>query len=298
MSEYGPIDLVAIDTLRALSIDASFKANSGHPGAPMGLAPIAHVLFNQMNFNPATNKYWINRDRLVLSNGHACALLYSLLHLYGYISLDDLKAFRQLDSQTPGHPEAHITPGIEVTTGPLGQGLANAVGLAIAQTHLAAVYNRPGFDLFTNKTFVIFGDGCAMESVASEAASLAGHLQLGNLIAIYDDNHICIDGDINSTFTEDVTKRFEAYGWHTQHVQDGNTGLDAMNRAIQAVAVTDKPSMIKVTTTIGYGSILANTGAVHGSPVKVDDIKQFKEKFNISPEPFFVPNEYVLSSEL
>lgn len=290
-SRFGELDILAINTLRALSIDASFKANSGHPGAPMGLAPLAHVLFRKMQFNPITNKTWINRDRFVLSNGHACSLLYALLHLYGYdISVDDLKAFRQLGSKTCGHPEAHVTPGVEVTTGPLGQGFANALGLAIAQAHMAATYNRPGLNIFTNHTFVIFGDGCAMEGVASEAASLAGHLKLGNLIAIYDDNHVCIDGDINSTFTEDVVKRFEAYGWHTQSVEHGNTDLDAISRAIDAaMSVKDKPSMIKVTTTIGFGSLLQGTGGVHGSPLKVDDIKQFKEKAGISPEPFHIP---------
>ena len=292
-SEYGQIDVLAINTLRALSIDASFKANSGHPGAPMGLAPLAHVLFGKMRFNPGTNKSWVNRDRFVLSNGHACSLLYSLLHLYGCnISLDDLKAFRHLGSKTCGHPEAHITPGIEVTTGPLGQGFANAVGLAIAQSHMAATYNKPDFDLFTNHTFVVFGDGCAMEGVASEAASLAGHLRLGQLIAIYDDNHVSIDGNTNSTFTEDVLRRFEAYGWHTQHVEDGNTDLDAISRAIDAaMAVKDKPSVVKVTTTIGFGSLLQGTGGVHGSPLKADDIKQFKKKVGISPEPFHVPAE-------
>ncbi|KAE8442525.1 hypothetical protein EG329_003240 [Mollisiaceae sp. DMI_Dod_QoI] len=269
-SDYGEIDVLAINTLRALSIDASFKANSGHLGAPMGMAPLAHVLFNKMLLNPKTNKSWINRDRFVLSNGHACSLLYALLHLHGYdISLDDLKAFRQLGSKTCGHPEAHITPGVEVTTGPLGQGQAS-------------------ISLQT----IIFGDGCAMEGVASEAASLAGHLQLGNLIAIYDDNHVCIDGDINSTFTEDVLARFEAYGWHAQHVEDGNADLDAISRAIDAaVAVSDKPSVIKVTTTIGFGSLLQGTGGVHGSPLKAADIKQFKEKCGISPEPFHIPDE-------
>lgn len=290
MSHYGLNDQVAINTLRALSIDASFKANSGHPGAPMGLAPIAHVLFGLMNFNPETKKDWINRDRFVLSNGHACSLLYSLLHLYGYLSLEDLKGFRQLGSKTPGHPESHDTPGVEVTTGPLGQGFANAVGLAIAQAHMAARYNRPGFELFSNYTFVIFGDGCAMEGVAAEAASLAGHLQLGRLIAIYDDNHVCIDGNINSAFTEDVSKRFEAYGWHTQHVTNGNTDLDAMRNAIQAaMADLERPSMIKITTTIGYGSEKEGTAAVHGSPLAADDIGQFKKKFAIDPEPFHVP---------
>ena len=289
-SDFDETDVLAINALRALSIDASFKAKSGHPGAPMGMAPLMHVLFKKMRFNAATNKTWIDRDRFVLSNGHACSLLCAILHLYNYdISLDDLKRFRQMHSKTCGHPEAHVTPGVEVTTGPLGQGFANAVGLAIAQAHMAATYNRPGFDLFSNRTFVVFGDGCAMEGAASEAASLAGHLQLGNLIALYDDNHVCIDGDTNSTFTEDVLKRFESYGWHTQHVQDGNKDLDAISRAIDAaVAVKDRPSVIKITTTIGFGSLLQGTGGVHGSPLKADDIKQFKEKAGIPSEPFHV----------
>lgn len=292
-SDFDDVDVLAISTLRALSVDASFKANSGHPGAPMGMAPFMHVLFAKMRLNPATDKTWIDRDRFVLSNGHACSLLYAVLHLYGYdITLDDLKNFRQLHSKTCGHPEAHITPGVEITTGPLGQGFANAVGLAIAQSHMAATYNRPRFDLFSNRTFVVFGDGCAMEGVASEAASLAGHLQLGNLIALYDDNHVCIDGDINSTFTEDVLMRFESYGWHTQHVLDGNTDLDGISKAIDAaLAVRDKPSVIKITTTIGFGSLLQGTGGVHGSPLKAEDIKQFKEKTGISQEAFHIPSQ-------
>lgn len=259
----------------------------------MGLAPLLHVLFRKMVFNPSADKAWINRDRFVLSNGHACSLLYSLLHLLGYkITLDDLKSFRQLDSNTPGHPESFETPGIEVTTGPLGQGFANAVGLAIGQAHMAATYNRSGFDLFTNKTFVVLGDGCAMEGIASEAASLAGHLRLGNLIALYDDNHVCIDGDINSAFTEDVMKRFEAYGWTVDHVSDGNHDLDGIKASIdRAIAHSNKPTLIKVTTTIGYGSLLQGTAACHGSPLKLDDVKQFRERFGINPEPFTVSKQ-------
>jgi transketolase len=190
---YSDLDQLAINTIRILAVDATFKANSGHPGAPMGMAPVAHVLFNKfMNFNPQ-NPDWANRDRFVLSNGHGCMLQYALLHLFGYkVSLDDLKNFRQLDSITPGHPEAHDTPGVEVTTGPLGQGFSNAVGLAIAQAQVGATFNKPGYNLFDNYTYTFFGDGCAMEGIASEAASMAGHLKLGNLIAIYDDNHISI----------------------------------------------------------------------------------------------------------
>ncbi|KAF2786499.1 transketolase [Melanomma pulvis-pyrius CBS 109.77] len=260
----------------------------------MGMAPVAHVLFNKfMTFNPK-NPDWVNRDRFVLSNGHGCMLQYALLHLFGYaLSIDDLKAFRQVDSITPGHPEAHDTPGIEVTTGPLGQGFANAVGLAIAQAHTAAVFNKPGFELINNHTYMFFGDGCAMEGIASEAASTAGHLQLGNLIAIYDDNHISIDGDTKCAFTEDVMKRFEAYGWHIQHVTNGDSDLEGIEAAIaEAKKVTDKPSVIKLTTTIGFGSKLQGTGGVHGNPLKSDDIKQVKEKFGFDPEKtFVVPQE-------
>ncbi|KIW60594.1 transketolase [Exophiala xenobiotica] len=291
---YSDLDWKAINTIRLLAVDATLKANSGHPGAPMGLAPAAHVLFNKfMTFNPK-NPDFINRDRFVLSNGHGCMLQYALLHLFGYgVSMDDLKNFRQVDSITPGHPEAHDTPGIEVTTGPLGQGFSNAVGLAIAQAHTAGVFNKPGYDLINNYTYTFFGDGCAMEGVASEAASTAGHLQLGNLIALYDDNHISIDGDTKCAFTEDVDKRFEAYGWHVQHVADADHDLEAIEAAIKkAKEVKDKPSMIKLTTTIGFGSKLQGTGGVHGNPLKTDDAKQVKSKFGFNPEEsFVVPQE-------
>ncbi|CAI6340954.1 unnamed protein product [Periconia digitata] len=291
---YGKTDELAINTIRTLAVDATFAANSGHPGAPMGMAPVAHVLFNKfMTFNPK-NPEWVNRDRFVLSNGHGCMLQYALLHLFGYaLSIDDLKNFRQVDSITPGHPESHDTPGIEVTTGPLGQGFANAVGLAIAQAHTAAVFNKPGYELINNHTYMFFGDGCAMEGIASEAASTAGHLQLGNLIAIYDDNKISIDGDTKCAFTEDVTKRFESYGWHTLHVEKGDDDLQAIEEAIaKAKEVKDKPTMIKLTTTIGFGSKLQGTGGVHGNPLKADDIKQVKEKFGFDPEKtFVVPQE-------
>ncbi|KAF2858409.1 transketolase [Piedraia hortae CBS 480.64] len=260
----------------------------------MGLAPAAHVLFNKfMTFNPKDGQ-WMNRDRFVLSNGHACLLQYIVLHLFGYdLTMEDLKQFRQIDSRTPGHPESFDTPGVEVTTGPLGQGFANAVGLAVAQAHSAAVFNRPGFDLLTNHTYVFFGDGCAQEGVASEAASLAGHLQLGNLIAIYDDNHISIDGNIDVAFTENVMQRFEAYGWHCQWVKDGDHDVDAIEEAIRkAKEVKDKPSMIRLTTTIGFGSKLQGTGGVHGNPLKEDDCKQVKAKFGFDPEKsFVVPQE-------
>ncbi|KAI7280042.1 hypothetical protein KC340_g18851, partial [Hortaea werneckii] len=260
----------------------------------MGMAPISHILFNQfMRFNPQ-NPQWANRDRFVLSNGHGCMLQYALLHLFGYkVSMDDLKQFRQVDSITPGHPEAHDTPGVEVTTGPLGQGFSNAVGMAVAQAHSAAYFNKPGYDLFTNYTYMFFGDGCAMEGVASEAASAAGHLQLGNLIAIYDDNGISIDGDTKCAFTEDVSKRFEAYGWHVQWVKDGDNDMEGMYNAIKkAQEVKDKPSMIRLTTTIGFGSLLQGTGGVHGNPLKEDDCKQVKQKFGFDADKtFVVPNE-------
>ncbi|PLB35054.1 transketolase tktA [Aspergillus candidus] len=292
---YSDLDQLAINTIRLLAVDATFKANSGHPGAPMGMAPVAHVLFNKfMNFNPQ-NPDWANRDRFVLSNGHGCMLQYALLHLFGYkVTMDDLKNFRQVDSITPGHPEAHDTPGIEVTTGPLGQGFANAVGLAMAQAHNAGVFNKPGYSLFDNYTYMFFGDGCAMEGIASEAASMAGHLQLGNLIAIYDDNHISIDGDTKCAFTEDVTKRFEAYGWHTVWVKDGDNDLEAIEAAIkEARAVTDKPSMIRLTTTIGFGSKLQGTGGVHGNPLKADDSEGVKARFGFDPKQSFVVPQQV-----
>ncbi|KAJ5620723.1 hypothetical protein N7510_004707 [Penicillium lagena] len=291
---YTDLDKLAVNTIRVLAVDAVAKANSGHPGAPMGMAPVAHVLFNKfMNFNPQ-NPDWVNRDRFVLSNGHGCMLQYALLHLFGYkLTMDDLKSFRQVGSITPGHPESHDTPGIEVTTGPLGQGFSNAVGLAIAQAHTAAVFNKPGYDLINNYTYTFFGDGCAMEGIASEAASMAGHLQLGNLIAIYDDNGISIDGDTKCAFTEDVMKRFEAYGWHIEHVKDGDHDLQGIEDAIRKCQqVKDKPSVIKLTTTIGFGSKLQGTGGVHGAPLKADDAESVKKAFGFDPsQSFVVPQE-------
>ncbi|KAK2070035.1 hypothetical protein P8C59_004569 [Phyllachora maydis] len=288
------VDQLAINTIRVLAVDATFNANSGHPGAPMGMAPVAHVLFNKfMRFNPKNPK-WLNRDRFILSNGHGCMLQYALLHLFGFgVSIDDLKAFRHVDSITPGHPESHDTPGIEVTTGPLGQGISNAVGLAIAQAHTAATFNKPGFDLINNYTYCFLGDGCLMEGVSSEACSLAGHLQLGNLIAVYDDNHISIDGDTNQAFTEDVIKRYESYGWHVLEVQDGDEDLAGIEAALKkAQEVKDKPTLIKLRTIIGYGSKQQGTHGVHGSPLKADDIKQLKEKWGFNPEQSFaVPQE-------
>ncbi|KAI8375705.1 transketolase [Choanephora cucurbitarum] len=288
------IDQRAINTVRCLAADVVKGANSGHPGAPMGCAPIAHVLFNKfMTYNPKNPKF-INRDRFVLSNGHACALQYIMLHIAGYdVSIEDLKHFRQLDSKTPGHPEVNDTPGIEVTTGPLGQGISNAVGLAAAEAHLAATFNKPGFEIFNNYTYCLLGDGCLQEGVSAEAISLAGHWKLGKLVALYDDNAITIDGSTEVSFTEDVLKRFESYGWHTIVVADGDNDVAALQKAIEeAHAVTDKPTLIKVKTTIGYGSLNQGEEKVHGAPLSDDDIKQVKEKFGFNPEEkYTVPQE-------
>ncbi|CRK30872.1 hypothetical protein VD0002_g726 [Verticillium dahliae] len=291
---YTDQDWKAINTIRTLAVDATFNSNSGHPGAPMGMAPVAHVLWkNIMKFNPKNPK-WLNRDRFVLSNGHGCMLQYALLHLFDFgLTIDDLKAFRSVDSITPGHPEAHDTPGVEVTTGPLGQGICNAVGLAMAQAHTAATFNKEGFTLVDNYTYCFLGDGCLMEGVSGEASSLAGHLQLGNLIAVWDDNHISIDGDTNVAFTEDVIKRYEAYGWHVVSVSDGDNDLEGIEAAFKKCQeVKDKPSLIALRTTIGFGSKQQGTHGVHGSPLKADDIKQLKEKFGFNPdESFAVPQE-------
>ncbi|MFZ9288373.1 MAG: transketolase, partial [Vulcanococcus sp.] len=251
------VDTLCVNSIRFLAVDAINKSNSGHPGLPMGCAPMAYTLWDKFLKHNPKNPKWFNRDRFVLSAGHGCMLLYALLHLTGYdsVTIEDIKQFRQWGSKTPGHPETFETAGVEVTTGPLGQGIANAVGLAMAEAHLAAKFNKPDCTLVDHTTYVIMGDGCHQEGVSGEAASLAGHLGLGKLIALYDDNHITIDGNTNVSFTEDVLKRYEAYGWHTVHVQDGNTDLAAIAKAIEeAKAVTDRPSMIKVTTTIGYGS--------------------------------------------
>eukprot|EP01125_Pyxidicula_operculata_P021942 TRINITY_DN8778_c0_g1_i1.p1 TRINITY_DN8778_c0_g1~~TRINITY_DN8778_c0_g1_i1.p1 ORF type:complete len:713 (-),score=182.52 TRINITY_DN8778_c0_g1_i1:58-2091(-) len=283
------IDQLSVATIRTLSIDVVQKANSGHPGAPMGMAPAAHVLFNKhMRMNP-NNAKWINRDRFVLSNGHASALLYTLLHLSGYPqwSMDVLKTFRQLNSIAAGHPESHF-PGIEVTTGPLGQGLSNGVGLAMAESHLAARYNKPDFTLFDNYTYVFCGDGCLQEGITSEASSLAGHLGLGKLIVIYDDNKITIDGNTDLSFTENVNQRYESYGWHTITVTDGDTNLSAIDEAIKAAkSVKDKPTLIKLTTTIAYGSAKQGTSSVHGSPLGAADVASVKTRFGFNPEQSF-----------
>jgi transketolase len=289
------VDQLCINAIRFLAIDAVEKAKSGHPGLPMGAAPMAYVLWNQfLRVNPKNPK-WFNRDRFVLSAGHGCMLQYALLYLSGFdsVGLEDIKNFRQWGSRTPGHPENFETPGIEVTTGPLGQGIANAVGLAMAEAHLAAKFNKPDVTLVDHFTYVILGDGCNMEGVSGEAASLAGHLKLGKLIALYDDNHISIDGSTDISFTEDVSKRFEAYGWQVLHVKDGNTDLAGIAAAIkEAKADLSRPTMIKVTTTIGYGSPnRSNTAGVHGAPLGGDEIKLTRENLGWSYDPFVVPDD-------
>ena len=290
------IETLGIDTVRILSADAVQKANSGHPGTPMALAPMAHLLWAQfMEYNPK-NPHWANRDRFILSNGHACMLQYSFLYLTGYdLTLDDIKNFRQLHSKTAGHPEYGLCPGIDVTTGPLGQGFANGVGFAIAQKHLAARYNKPGFDIFNYKIYAICSDGDLMEGVTAEAASLAGHLELGNIIYLYDDNHISIEGDTDITFNEDVAKRFEAYGWHVQTVTDGNDLRGMADALLNAKMETQRPSLIKVRTQIAYGSPnKVNTAGAHGSPLGADEIKLVKEFFGFDPDKSFVVPDEVL----
>jgi transketolase len=283
------LDTLSIDTLRLLAVDTVEKAKSGHPGAPMGCAPIAYLLFNKfMKHNPAHSK-WADRDRFVLSNGHASSLLYSTLFLSGYdITLDDLKSFRQWGSRTPGHPELGMTDGVEVTTGPLGQGFAMAVGMAMAEKHLAAVYNKPGFDVVDHHTYVLAGDGDMMEGLSHETASLAGTLGLGKLIVLYDDNLISLDGPTDLSFTEDVYKRFEAYNWHVQRVMDGNdvAGIEAAIEA--AKAETGKPSLIAVRTIIGYGSPKAGSNKSHGEPLGAADAAASKKFFGFPEDQSFV----------
>ncbi|MCK6474686.1 MAG: transketolase [Planctomycetes bacterium] len=288
------LDLLCINTIRCLAIDAVQKANSGHPGLPMGAAPMAYELWkNHLRHNP-TNPDWINRDRFILSPGHGCMLLYALLHLHGYdLSLEDLKQFRQWGSKTPGHSEVGHTAGVETTTGPLGQGLANGVGMAIAQKYLAAYFNRPGHEIFDYRIVGVVSDGDLMEGVTSEASSLAGHLRLDNIIYLYDDNHISIEGHTTVAFTEDRMKRYEAYGWHTQTVADGND-VEAIGRAIEeARKVKGKPHIIAVRTIIGYGSPnKKDTHDVHGAPLGADEVKLTKKAYGWDPEKdFFVPEQ-------
>ncbi len=289
------IEELCINSIRFLAVDAVEKAKSGHPGLPMGAAPMAFVLWDRfMRFNPK-DPAWLNRDRFLLSAGHGSMLQYALLYLTGYqdLTIEDLKQFRQWESKTPGHPENFMNPGVEITTGPLGQGIANAVGIAMAEAHLAAVFNKPDFPIIDHYTYVIVGDGCNMEGVSGEACSLAGHLGLGKLIAFYDDNHISIDGSTDLAFTEDVDKRFEAYGWHVQIVANGDTDLDAIHQAIEtAKSVTDKPSLIKVRTTIGYGSPNhAGTSSIHSDALGPDEVKATREHLHWPYEPFVIPED-------
>jgi transketolase len=285
---------LAIDTVRILAVDAVQKANSGHPGMPMGAAPMGHVLWSEaMHYDPS-NPQWPARDRFVLSAGHGCMLQYAYLYLTGYdVTMDDLQHFRQLHSRTAGHPEYGLLPGIEVTTGPLGQGFANGVGMAIVQQYLAAKYNQVGFPVFDYHIFAIVSDGDMMEGVSSEAASLAGTLKLGNIIYLYDDNHISIEGDTNIAFREDVAKRFEAYDWHVQVLPDGNDVKAIADAVEKAKAEKTRPSLIKIRTHIAYGSPnKVDTAAAHGSPLGAAEVKLVKEGFGFDPDKFFyVPDE-------
>lgn len=287
------LDQLSIDTLRLLALDSVEKAKSGHPGAPLACAPIAYLLYHKiMRHNPGNAK-WADRDRFVLSNGHASALLYGTLFLSGYgLTLDDLKGFRSFDSRTPGHPERGAAPGIEVTTGPLGQGLAMAVGMAMAEKHLAAVYNQPGHEVVNHYTYVLAGDGDMMEGMTHEASSLAGTLGLGKLIVFYDDNLISLDGPTELSFTENTYKRYEAYNWHVQRVMDGND-LDALEKAIDAAkAETGRPSLIGVRTVIGYGSPRAGTNKVHGEAMGATDAAATKKFFGFPEDQSFnVPDD-------
>ncbi|SES29301.1 transketolase [Salisediminibacterium halotolerans] len=286
------LDDLAVNTVRTLSIDAVEKAASGHPGLPMGAAPIGYKVFTEfMKHNPE-NPQWFNRDRFVLSAGHGSMLLYSLLHLSGYdVTLDDLKAFRQWGSRTPGHPEFGHTPGVEATTGPLGQGLAMCVGMAMAEKHLAGKYNTEDFNIIDHYTYGLCSDGDLMEGVAAEASSLAGHLQLGKLILLYDSNDVSLDGELNQAFSENVLKRYEAYGWHVEYVEDGND-LEAIGKAIENAKNDERPSMIEVRTVIGYGSPnKSGSSASHGAPLGEDEVKLAKEYYKWeSDEAFHIPD--------
>ena len=287
------LDQQCIATLRFLSVDMVQKADSGHPGLPLDAAPMAYVLWTRFLKHHPANPMWADRDRFVLSAGHGSALLYSLLNVTGYgLTIEDLKQFRQWGSRTPGHPERGHTPGVEVTTGPLGQGLANAVGLAIAEAQLAGTYNRDGHAVIDHRTWAIVSDGDLMEGVASEAASLAGHLQLGKLVCLYDDNEVTLSAGSDITFTEDKAKRFEAYGWQTIKVADGND-VDAIDRALrEAVADTKRPTLILVRTHLGYGSPLQDSFKAHGSPLGDKNVKATKDKLGWPEAPdFYVPED-------
>lgn len=290
---FDKIDQLGVNTIRTLSIDAIQKANSGHPGLPMGVAPMAYVLWTKhLKVNPVTHMNWINRDRFILSAGHGSAMLYSLLHLSGYdVSLADLKQFRQLGSKTPGHPEYGVTDGVEATTGPLGQGMAMAVGMAMAEAHLRAKYNRPNYPVIDHYTYTIVGDGDLMEGVSQEAASLAGHLKLNKLIVLYDSNGISLDGSTKMAFTENIRKKFDAYGWNTLEVKNGND-LEEIDKAItQAKKFQDKPTLIEVKTTIGFGAKDEGTHLVHGAPLGEDGVKFAKKAYGWNYPAFTVPDE-------
>ncbi len=287
------LDQLSVDTIRTLAIDGVQRANSGHPGAPMGMAPMAYVLWTRVMRHAPTQPSWPDRDRFVLSAGHASMLLYAMLHLTGYdVTIDDLQHFRQWGSRTPGHPEWGLTPGVEATTGPLGQGFGNAVGMAIAERRLAAEFGREGSSIVDHRVYVICSDGDLQEGVTAEAASLAGHLRLGKLIVLYDDNGIQLDGPTAMAFSEDVPARFDAYGWHTQRVADGND-LEAIGDAIAAAQADDRPSLIAVRTHIGFGSPnKQDSQKAHGAPLGVDEVRLTKEAYGWDPDAsFFVPDD-------
>ncbi len=287
------LDLLSVNTIRTLSIDAVEKAKSGHPGLPMGTAPMAYVLWTKFLKHNPSDPHWLNRDRFILSAGHGSMLLYSLLHLTGYdLPLEELKNFRQLGSKTPGHPEYGLTAGVETTTGPLGQGFATGVGMAIAERYLAAHYNRPNFPIIDHYTYAIVSDGDLMEGISSESASLAGHLQLGKLIYLYDDNHISIEGGTDIAFSENVIDRFTAYGWHTDRVHDGND-IDAIEEAVKRAKSQDRPTLIAVRTHIGYGSPnKQDKASAHGSPLGEDEVKLTKEAYGWPEDKLFdIPND-------
>ncbi len=293
MMQKKHIDQLAIDTIRMLSIDQVEQANSGHPGLPMGAAPMAYVLWSRFLKHNPSNPQWFDRDRFVLSAGHGSALLYSLLHLFGYdLSLEELKNFRQWGSKTPGHPEYHHTPGVEATTGPLGQGIANAVGMAMTERHLAATYNVDGLDIVDHYTYALCGDGDLMEGVSAEAASMAGHFDLGRLIVLYDSNDISLDGNLAESFTESVAKRFDSYGWQVILVKDGND-LKEIESAIKAAqADLKRPTLIEIKTTIGYGSPnRGGTNKVHGAPLGKEEVELVKEAYGWNYDAFYIPEE-------
>ncbi|MEP6801093.1 MAG: transketolase [Acidobacteriota bacterium] len=289
------VDALCVDTIRTLAIDAVQKAESGHPGLPLGAAPMAYVLWQNYLKHDPKDPRWPDRDRFVLSAGHGCMLLYCLLHLTGYdLSLEDLKNFRQWGSRTPGHPEYLDTPGVEATTGPLGQGTANAVGMAIAERMLASHFNRPEHEIVNHRTFALVSDGDLMEGISGEASSLAGHLGLGKLVYLYDSNQVTLDGPTSVTFTEDVGRRYEAFGWQVLHVANGNTDLDAIDNALgAAIAEVSRPSLVIIKTTLGYGSPnKGGTSEAHGSPLGVEEVARTKKALGwVSEEPFFVPSE-------